>query len=100
MRKLCINYKVAALLQKLLIEFTKSRSRQSNDNALVESKNGSVIRKLFGYAHKGFMSFSCSGAHRYAQVFKALIDKVSIFRRKPISCYINQVSTSLKDTYV
>jgi transposase InsO family protein len=46
-----INYKVADLLQKLLIEFTKSRSRQTNDNALVESKNGSVIRKLFGYAH-------------------------------------------------
>ena len=46
-----INYKVAALLSKLLIEFTKSRSRQSNDNALAESKNGSVIRKLFGYAH-------------------------------------------------
>jgi len=46
-----INHKVAKLLQKLLIEFTKSRSRQTNDNALVESKNGSVIRKLFGYAH-------------------------------------------------
>jgi transposase InsO family protein len=46
-----INYKVAALLQKLLIEFTKSRSRQSNDNALIESKNGFVVRKLFGYAH-------------------------------------------------
>lgn len=46
-----INYKVAALLTKLLIEFTKSRSRQTNDNALAESKNGSVIRKLFGYAH-------------------------------------------------
>ena len=46
-----INYKVAKLLSKLLIEFTKSRSRQSNDNAQVESKNGSVIRKLFGYAH-------------------------------------------------
>lgn len=46
-----INYKVAALLEKLLIEFTKSRSRQTNDNALAESKNGSVIRKLFGYAH-------------------------------------------------
>jgi len=42
---------VAKLLSKLLIEFTKSRSRQSNDNAQVESKNGSVIRKLFGYAH-------------------------------------------------
>jgi len=46
-----INYKIAKLLQKLLIEFTKSRSRQTNDNALVESKNGSVIRKLLGYAH-------------------------------------------------
>ena len=46
-----INYKIAALLSKLLIEFTKSRSRQTNDNALAESKNGSVIRKLFGYAH-------------------------------------------------
>jgi transposase InsO family protein len=46
-----INYKVAALLTKLLVEFTKSRSRQTNDNALAESKNGSVIRKLFGYAH-------------------------------------------------
>jgi transposase InsO family protein len=46
-----INKKVAELLQKLLVEFTKSRSRHSNDNALVESKNGAVIRKLFGYAH-------------------------------------------------
>jgi transposase InsO family protein len=46
-----INYKVAALLEKLLIEFTKSHSRQTNDNALVESKNAYVIRKLFGYAH-------------------------------------------------
>jgi hypothetical protein len=34
-----------------LIEFTKSRSRQSNDNALAESKNASVVRKLFGYSH-------------------------------------------------
>jgi transposase InsO family protein len=46
-----INYKVAALLEKLRVEFTKSRSRQSNDNALAESKNASVVRKLFGYAH-------------------------------------------------
>jgi hypothetical protein len=38
-------------MQKLLTEFTKYRSRQTNDNALVESKNGSVVRKLFGYAH-------------------------------------------------
>ncbi len=46
-----INQKVAELLHKLLIEFTKSRSRHSNDNALAESKNGAVIRKLFGHGH-------------------------------------------------
>ena len=47
-----INHRVAALLNKLLIEqFTKSRPRHSNDNALVESKNGAVIRKHFGYSH-------------------------------------------------
>ncbi len=46
-----VNHKVAALLTKLKIEFTKSRSRQTNDNALVESKNGSVVRKQFGHAH-------------------------------------------------
>ena len=46
-----INRQVAELLQKLFIEFTKSRSRQSNDNALAESKNASVVRKQFGYLH-------------------------------------------------
>ena len=47
-----INRKIAALLQALHIdEFTKSRPRRSNDNALVESKNGSVIRKHLGYGH-------------------------------------------------
>ena len=46
-----INYTVAELLDKLHIEFTKSRPRHSNDNGLVESKNGSVIRKLYGYTH-------------------------------------------------
>ncbi len=46
-----INKRVAKLLNKLQIEFTKSRARHSNDNALVESKNGSVVRKQFGYAY-------------------------------------------------
>lgn len=47
-----INKRVAGLLEKLRIEdFTKSRARRSNDNALVESKNGSVVRKHLGYAH-------------------------------------------------
>lgn len=46
-----VNKQIARLLNKLLIEFTKSRSRQTNDNALVESKNGAVVRKHLGYAH-------------------------------------------------
>jgi len=47
-----INRRVAGLLTKLQVqEFTKSRARRTNDNALVESKNGSVVRKHLGYAH-------------------------------------------------
>lgn len=44
-----INKTVVRLLNKLLIRLTKSRSRQTNDNALVEGKNGSIIRKHMGY---------------------------------------------------
>lgn len=46
-----INHTVARLLNKLLIEQTKSRPRHSNDNGLVESKNGAVIRKHIGWGH-------------------------------------------------
>lgn len=46
-----INRKVAKLLEKLRIEQTKSRSRQTNDNALAESKNASTVRKYLGYSH-------------------------------------------------
>jgi len=46
-----INYSVAELLEKMRVTFTKSRPRHSNDNGLVESKNGAVIRKLYGYSH-------------------------------------------------
>lgn len=46
-----INYLVADLLQRLLIKQTKSRSYHSSDNALVETKNGSVIRKNLGWEH-------------------------------------------------
>lgn len=44
-----INQFVAAMLNKLLIKLTKSRPRHSDDNALIESKNGTIIRKWFGY---------------------------------------------------
>jgi len=46
-----VNHKVAKMLDKLRIEFTRSRPRRSNDNGLAETKNGAVVRKLFGYAH-------------------------------------------------
>ena len=46
-----INKIVAGLLNKMSIEQTKSRSRKTNDNALVEGKNNAVIRKNMGYHH-------------------------------------------------
>ncbi|MDP1994565.1 MAG: integrase, partial [Ignavibacteria bacterium] len=46
-----INKIVVKLLEKLRIKLTKSRPRQHNDNALVETKNGSVVRKHMGYLH-------------------------------------------------
>jgi len=46
-----VNQIVAKLLNKLLIHFTRSRPRHTDDNGLVETKNGSVLRKNLGYAH-------------------------------------------------
>lgn len=48
-----INYMVAELLEKLLVEFTKSRANRSQNNALVDGKNGAIIRKLIGYGYIG-----------------------------------------------
>jgi transposase InsO family protein len=50
-----INYTVAKLLNKLMIEQTKSRPRHCNDNGLAETKNGAVIRKHMGW---GFIDAS------------------------------------------
>ena len=69
-----INYQVAALLEKLRVEeFTKSRPRRSNDNALAESKNGSVVRKLFGYGH-------IAGPHA---------ERLDRFHREVLARYLN-----------
>jgi hypothetical protein len=46
-----INKTVARLLSKLSVSQTKSRSRRTNDNALVEGKNASVVRKIMGHMH-------------------------------------------------
>jgi len=61
-----INRMVARMLQKLLIEQTKSRPRQSNDNGLVETKNGAVIRK-----HLGYGAIDAAHAERLQQFYNA-----------------------------
>ena len=68
-----INCLVAKILKKLLIEQTKSRSRRTNDNALVESKNGAVIRKHMG--------------HSYIQKKEA--KNINIFLREYMDDYLN-----------
>lgn len=44
-----INKFVVTLLNELMIDLTKSRPRHSNDNGLIETKNGSIIRTWIGY---------------------------------------------------
>lgn len=39
------------MLEKLHAEFTKSRAYRSQDNALVEGKNGAVVREVIGYGY-------------------------------------------------
>ena len=56
-----INKTVAKLLNKLLIRFTKCRPRHINDNGLVESKNGSVVRKQLGCV---YIPQACATAER------------------------------------
>lgn len=46
-----INASVAQLVKALLAEFTKSRAGKSTDNALVEGKNGAIIRKHIQWGH-------------------------------------------------
>ena len=68
-----INKTVAELLDKMLIEQTKSRPRQSGDNGLVESKNGAVIRKHIGYGY-------IDAGHA---------DTLNVFYREHLNPYLN-----------
>ena len=83
-----INYSVAKLLEKLRIEFTKSRPRRSNDNGLVESKNGSVVRKLYGYAHipqqyaNEFSELNRNHAYRYINFHRPCYFPITITDNK------------------
>lgn len=68
-----INYRVAELLQRLLIKQTKSRSYHSEDNALAETKNGSIIRKNFGWEH----------------IHQGLTDDVNFYLKNYFNPYLN-----------
>jgi transposase InsO family protein len=46
-----INYSVARLLGKLLIEQTKSRAHHCGDNGLAEAKNAAIVRKHIGFGY-------------------------------------------------
>ncbi len=68
-----INHVVAELLEKLRIELTKSRARQTNDQALVEGKNGSIVRKQMGYGWIG----------------QEEAEKIQAFYREILNVYLN-----------
>jgi len=68
-----INYTVARLLKKCTMTQTKGRPRISNDNGLVETKNGSIIRKHMGY-------------HHIPQPFAA---RINMFYREHLIPYLN-----------
>lgn len=68
-----INYVVADLLQRLVIKQTKNRSYHSGDNALVETKNGSVIRKNMGWEH----------------INQSMCDQINDYYKKYFNPYLN-----------
>jgi transposase InsO family protein len=71
-----INKTVAKLLNKLTIEQTKSRPRRSNDNGLVETKNGAVIRKHIGWGY-----INASQADRIQQFYTAYLNPYLNYHR-------------------
>lgn len=68
-----INYQVAVMLEKMRIDQTKSMARRSTNNALVEGKNGAIIRKHMG--------------HSYIQ--KKNARSINIFFREEMDEYLN-----------
>jgi len=60
-------------LSKFDIDLSKSRARKSNDNALVESKNASVVRKMYGFAHAN----------------QDAADRINAFNRQFFNIYLN-----------
>jgi hypothetical protein len=83
-----INHTVAKLLNKLLVEQTKSRPRHSNDNGLVEAKNGAVIRKHMGYGH-----IASAHAEAIEAFYERHFNRYLNFHRP---CGVPEITTSAK----
>jgi hypothetical protein len=71
-----INHSVKAMLKNMLTEFTKSRAYRTTDNALVEGKNGSVVRKLIGYGPIG-----CEHAGVFQKFYTSVLNPYLNFHR-------------------
>jgi transposase InsO family protein len=71
-----VNRAVAGLLEKLRIEQTKSRPRQSGDNGLVETKNAAIVRK-----HMGWGYIDPGHAGRVNQFYTAFLNPYVNFHR-------------------
>jgi len=71
-----LNRTVAKLLNKLLIEFTKSRPYRTTDNALVEGKNGAVVRK-----HMGYGPIPCAHAEAFQKFYTACFNPYLNYHR-------------------
>jgi len=83
-----INHTVAQLLNKLLVEFTKSRPYRTTDNALVEGKNGAVIRKHIGYG-----AIPAEHAERFHNFYAACFNPYLNYHRP---CGFATVETSVR----
>lgn len=68
-----INHTVAKLLKNLLVEQTKSRPYHSNDNGLVEAKNGAVVRKHMGHWYIG-SEHSAAVTQFYGEYFNPYVN--------------------------
>ena len=72
-----INHLGVQLLNKLLVqEFTKSRAYRTTDNALVEGKNGAVVRKHIGYG-----GIEASHAEEFQKFYTASFNPYLNFHR-------------------
>lgn len=68
-----INHQVARLLNRLVITHTKSRSRRTNDQALVEGKHAVTVRPVFGKMH----------------IPKRYAERINVFNRAYLHDFVN-----------